>query len=67
MLEQLKKYKFKNYSYCVVANYSADTSYNGKSITEINKLMGRRARASDEAETIMDMIEKAAPRWCITA
>jgi N-acyl-D-amino-acid deacylase len=58
MLEQLKKYKFKNYSYCVVANYNADTSYNGKSITEINKLMGRRARASDEAETIMDMIEK---------
>lgn len=58
MLQQLKKYKFKNYSYCVVANYSADTSYNGKSITEINKLMGRKSKAGYEAETIMDMVEK---------
>jgi len=33
MLEQLKKYKFKDYSYCVVANYRADSSYNGKSIS----------------------------------
>lgn len=58
MLEQLNKYKFKNYSYCVVANYGADTSYNGKSITEINKLMGRKSKARYEAETIMDMVEK---------
>lgn len=58
MLEQLKKYKFKNYSYCVVANYSADTTLNGKNISEINKLKGRKAKASEEAETIMDMIEK---------
>jgi len=58
MLAQLAKYKFKNYSYAVVANYSADTNYNGKSITEINTLMGRKSRAKDEAETIMDMIEK---------
>ncbi|WP_276479609.1 N-acyl-D-amino-acid deacylase family protein [Paraflavitalea pollutisoli] len=58
MLEQLARYKFKNYSYAVVANYSADSSYNGKSITEINQLMGRKSKASYEAETIMDMIEK---------
>lgn len=58
MLEQLAKYKYKNYSYAVVANYSADTSYNGKSITEINKLLGRKAKANREAETIMDMIDK---------
>ena len=58
MLEQLAKYKFKNYSYAVVASYSADPSYNGKSITEINKLMGRKSKARFEAETIMDMIEK---------
>jgi N-acyl-D-amino-acid deacylase len=58
MLEQLKKYKFKDYSYCVVANYGADTSYNGKSISEINRLMGRKPKAKYEAETIMDMIEK---------
>lgn len=58
MLDQLHNYKYKNYSYAVVANYSADSSYNGKSITEINKLMGRKAKAKFEAETIMDMIEK---------
>lgn len=58
MLEQLYSYKFKNYSYAVVANYSTDSSYNGKSITEINKLMGRKGKASYEAETIMDMVEK---------
>lgn len=58
MLAQLKKYKFKNYSYCVVANYGADTSYNGKNISEINKLKGRKGKAGFEAETIMDMVEK---------
>lgn len=58
MLAQLAKYKFKNYSYAVVANYSTDSTYNGKSITEINKLMGRKSKAAEEAETIMDMIEK---------
>jgi N-acyl-D-amino-acid deacylase len=58
MLEQLRNYKYKNYSYAVVANYAADSSFNGKSITEINKLMGRKAKAKYEAETIMDMIEK---------
>nr|MBA2328851.1 amidohydrolase family protein [Flavisolibacter sp.] len=47
-----------NYSYAVVAIYPSDTTYNGKSITEINKLMGRRSKANFEAETIMDMIEK---------
>lgn len=58
MLQQLQQYKFKNYSYCVVASYPADSSYNGKSITDINKLMGRRSKAPQEAETIMDMVEK---------
>jgi N-acyl-D-amino-acid deacylase len=58
MLEQLHSYKYKNYSYCVVANYSADTSFNGKSITEINRKLGRKGKAKFEAETIMNMIEK---------
>ncbi|KAI9549997.1 putative D-aminoacylase-like [Daphnia sinensis] len=34
MLEQLASYKFPNYSYAVVANYPADTSLNGKNISE---------------------------------
>lgn len=58
MLAQLSSYKFPNYSYAVVANYPSDTSLNGKNITEINKLMGRKAKAKFEAETIMDMVEK---------
>jgi len=56
MLKQLKKYKFKNYSYAVVAQFNADSSYNGKSITEINAIKGRKRNAKDEAETILDMM-----------
>jgi N-acyl-D-amino-acid deacylase len=58
MLAQQAIYKYKNYSYAVVANYPADTTMNGKSITEINKLMGRKSKPAYEAETIMDMVEK---------
>ncbi|WP_126972102.1 N-acyl-D-amino-acid deacylase family protein [Gynurincola endophyticus] len=58
MLAQLAGYGYKNYSYAVVANYSADTSFNGKSITEINKSLGRKSNAATEAETIMEMIAK---------
>jgi len=56
MLAQLKKYKFKNYSYAVVAQHNADSTLNGKSITEINKLKGRKSGARNEAETILDMM-----------
>ena len=56
MLEQLKKYNYKNYSYAVVAYHSADTSLNGKSITEINRLKGRKSNAAEEAETILDIM-----------
>ena len=56
MLEQLKKYKFKNYNYAVVANHTADTLLNGKSISEINIIKGRKATARNEAETILEMM-----------
>lgn len=56
MLAQLKKYKYKNYSYAVVANHAADTTLNGKSISEINIMKGRKANAKQEAETILDLI-----------
>ncbi|MBA2500023.1 MAG: D-aminoacylase [Chitinophagaceae bacterium] len=58
MLKQLDRYGFKNYSYAVVASYQPDSTFNGKNISEINKLMGRKSKAHFEAETIMDMIEK---------
>lgn len=56
MLQQIKGYGFPNYSYAVVANYSPDTSYNGKNISEINQLLGKKSNVSNEAETIMDMV-----------
>lgn len=56
MLQQLKEYKYKNYSFAVVASHAADTTLNGKSITEINKLKGRKPKAREEAETILDMM-----------
>lgn len=56
MVENLKAKKLKNYSYAQVARYAPDTTYNGKNISEINKLKGRKATAMDEAETILDMV-----------
>lgn len=57
LLQRLKKRKLKHYSYAVVAYYRADTSLNGKSIEEINRLKGRRHKAKYEAETILEMME----------
>lgn len=58
MLGRLKKRKLKHFSYPVVANYRADTSMNGKSIEQVNLLMGRKHKARYEAETVMDMMQK---------
>ncbi|MFZ9299375.1 MAG: N-acyl-D-amino-acid deacylase family protein [Chitinophagaceae bacterium] len=51
--------KIKSYSYAVVASYASDTSYNGKNISDINKLNGRKANLKNEAETILEMLEKS--------
>ncbi|WP_411273077.1 N-acyl-D-amino-acid deacylase family protein [Daejeonella sp.] len=56
MLQQLKDYAFPNYSYAVVASYAPDSTYNGKNISQINKLLGKKSNAKNEAETIMDMV-----------
>ena len=56
MLAMQDKYKYKNYGYAYVANHSADTTLNGKNISEINKLKGRRSKMREEAETILDMM-----------
>jgi N-acyl-D-amino-acid deacylase len=58
MMAKLKKRKLKHWSYAVVAFHRADTSYNGKSIEEINLVKGRKHKASYEAETIMDLVSK---------
>jgi N-acyl-D-amino-acid deacylase len=56
MLQRLKRRKLKHFSYPVVAFYRADTTLNGKSIEEVNRLMGRKHKAKEEAETVMDMM-----------
>ena len=57
MLAKLKKRKLKHYSYAVVAYYQADTTFNGKSIEEINLAWTENTKPQ-EAETIMDMMMK---------
>ena len=56
MKSGLRSNKLKNYSYAVVANYPPDSAYNGKNISEINLLKGRKSSIGEEAETILDMI-----------
>jgi N-acyl-D-amino-acid deacylase len=48
----------KHFDYAFVANFKADTSYNGKNLREINLLKGGKDKAIDEAETIVQMIEQ---------
>lgn len=57
MLEMQKLFKYKDYSFAVVAMHSADTTLNGKNISEINKLKGRKSKMKEEAETILDMMK----------
>ena len=58
MLRRLKKRKLKNFSYPVVASYRPDSTLNGKSIEEVNLIKGRKHKAVEEAETIMEMMEQ---------
>jgi len=56
MVKRLKKRKLKHFSYPVVAYHRADTTYNGKSIEEVNLMKGRKHKAKEEAETVVDMM-----------
>lgn len=56
MLKALKRKKFKDFSYALVARYSADTTLNGKNISAINRLKGRKPKPADEVETILEMV-----------
>jgi N-acyl-D-amino-acid deacylase len=55
----LKRDKLKDYSFAVVANFPPDSTYNGKSISEINLMLGRKKNVSNEANLILDMLEKS--------
>lgn len=58
MLAKLKKRKLKHFSYPVVAYYRTDTTFNGKSIEQVNLMMKRKHKAKYETETVMDMMQK---------
>jgi len=58
MLTRLAKRKLKHFSYPVVAYYAKDTTLNGKSIEEVNIFLGKKHTAKQEAETIIEMMEK---------
>ncbi|HUS03149.1 MAG TPA: D-aminoacylase [Chitinophagaceae bacterium] len=56
MVNRLKKRKLKHFSYAVVASYRADSTYNGKSIEEINLMKGKKHKVKYEAETIIELM-----------
>jgi N-acyl-D-amino-acid deacylase len=58
MIKKLQKRKLKNFSYPVVATFKPDSTYNGKSIEQVNLIKGRKHKATDEAETIIEMMEQ---------
>jgi N-acyl-D-amino-acid deacylase len=46
----------KHFGYAAVTYFSADTTYNGKSIEEINLMKGRKHKAKYEAQTVIDIM-----------
>ena len=56
MLQKLAKRKLKHFSYAVVAYYETDTTYDGKSIEQINLVKGKKHTARNEAETVIDIV-----------
>lgn len=55
MIDTLRKGGFKDFSYAVVAGYRPDPAYEGKSISEITKLAGKKGGVAQEAEQIIEM------------
>jgi N-acyl-D-amino-acid deacylase len=58
MITGLKKDNRKDFSYAVIARFEPDASYNGKSISQINKDLGRKTNAETEAFLVMDLLKK---------
>jgi len=54
-----KRDRQKDYSYAVVASFGPDSTYNGKSITQINSMLGRKKNFTNEANLILDMLAKS--------
>ena len=58
MLERLEGLGHKDYSYAIVARYEPEKSWEGKNISEVNALKGRQRIPAEEAETILEMMER---------
>ncbi|MGH9662270.1 MAG: N-acyl-D-amino-acid deacylase family protein, partial [Bryobacteraceae bacterium] len=58
MEAKVKRLGHKNYSYAVVAAFRPERSYEGKSISEINTLKGRKKKLKDEIQTILEIQEQ---------
>jgi N-acyl-D-amino-acid deacylase len=58
MLASLTNNGRTDYDYAVVSNYRADTTFNGLSISKINRKLNRPATAVSEADLVMDLIER---------
>jgi N-acyl-D-amino-acid deacylase len=55
MIDSIRKSGFKDFSFAVVSSYQPDPSYEGKSITEITKMVRGRTGPEEEAEQIINM------------
>jgi N-acyl-D-amino-acid deacylase len=58
MKQDLRKKKFKDYSFAFVAGYRANPEFNGKNIAEITKLARNSAKVDAQIEQIFEMYEK---------
>jgi len=56
MKEMLDDGGYPDYSFATVAQYRPNPSYNGRNISEINRLIERPATTDAEIETILDMM-----------
>jgi N-acyl-D-amino-acid deacylase len=56
-LDLIKRRGLAHFDYAYVANFKADTTYNGKNIRAINLLRGGKDNALAQAETIIQMME----------
>lgn len=56
--KRLKKRGLKHLSYAVVASFGPDSTYNGKSIEQINLMLGNKHKVKKEAEVVMDIVNR---------
>ncbi len=56
--QRLKNRGLKHLSYAVIASFAKDSSYNGKSIEQINLMKGNKHKVKNEAEVVMDIVSR---------